>query len=281
MDVELRGRLYVRSVPKREAIQNRQWIRSDRGFDFVAPNGGVIFIHIQAAGFQPRTLLLNRRLGSAELYDEQSLPLRSPVRIELQPIRSEGESGPVGRAFSIDSSRGISFDTQLITSLPLPLFRNPDVLLGLAPGFAQPPLDTFATVGPSFAPGIGTAVSFAINGLRARDNDFTIDGSDYNDEEFGVRRQGFITPFPQSIDICIDYYQAVTANGDARDMVARWARGYKCTLESWRSKAALKCIRARQERRTRCQRLFPDEHSRLPRQVPAIDTCHHGWVAGR
>jgi hypothetical protein len=189
-------------------------IRSEQGFDFVAPADGVIFIHIDAAGFHSRTLLLNRRHGSAELYDEESVSLRRPVRIELQPIRPEVDAGPKSRAFSLDSSRGISFDTQVITSLPLPLFRNPDVLLELSPGFAEPP-QTLFTVGPSLSPGIGTAGSFAINGIRARDNNFTVDGSDYNDEEFGVRRQGFITPFPQPID-SIEYYQAVTANGDAR-----------------------------------------------------------------
>jgi hypothetical protein len=189
-------------------------IRSERGFEFVAPTDGVIFIHIGATGFKSRTLLLNRRRGSAELYDEQSVALRHPARIELQQAKAGLESRPESRVFSLDSSRGISFDTQVITSLPLPLFRNPDLLLELAPGFAQPP-QTFSISGPSLAPGIGTAGSFAINGVRARDNNFTVDGSDYNDEEFGVRRQGFITPFPQPID-SIDYYQAVTANGDAR-----------------------------------------------------------------
>jgi hypothetical protein len=189
-------------------------VRSEQGFDFVAPTDGVIFIHIAAAGFHSRTLLLNKRHGSAELYDEESVSLRRPVRIELQPIRSDVNAGPKTRVFSLDSSRGISFDTQVLTSLPLPLFRNPDVLLELSPGFAKPP-QTFFTFGPSLSPGIGTAGSFAINGVRARDNNFTVDGSDYNDEEFGVRRQGFITPFPQPID-SIEYYQAVTANGDAR-----------------------------------------------------------------
>lgn len=189
-------------------------IRTDQGFDLVAPAGGVTFVHIEAAGFYSRTLLLNKRRGSAELYDEQSVSLRRPVRLVLQRIGSGGEVGPRDRAFSLDSSRGISFDTQVIVGLPLPLFRNPDVLLELAPGFAQPP-QTFDIAGPSFGPGIGTAGSFAINGIRARDNNFTVDGSDYNDEEFGVRRQGFITPFPQPID-SIDYYQAITANGDAR-----------------------------------------------------------------
>ena len=99
----------------------------------------------------------------------------------------------------------------MVSALPLALFRNPDALVGLAPGYAPPP-QGFGSSGPSLSPGIGTIGSFSINGTRSRDNNFTIDGSDYNDEEFGVRRQGFVTPFPQPIDN-IGYYQAVTATG--------------------------------------------------------------------
>ena len=102
----------------------------------------------------------------------------------------------------------------LLAGLPLPVFRNPDVLIGLVPGFAPPP-QTYGISGPSLSPGIGTAGSFSLNGIRSRDNNFNIDRSDYNDEEFGVRRQGFTTPFPQSIE-SISEYQIIAADGDAR-----------------------------------------------------------------
>ena len=38
--------------------------------------------------------------------------------------------------------------------------------------------------------------SFAVNGLRSRANNFTVDGSDNNDEDIGVRRQGFVALIP-------------------------------------------------------------------------------------
>src|SRR4029078_6395588 len=46
----------------------------------------------------------------------------------------------------------------------------------------------------------GSSGQFSVNGLRSRANNFTIDGSDNNDEEVGVRRQGFTTLVPQSIE---------------------------------------------------------------------------------
>ena len=39
-----------------------------------------------------------------------------------------------------------------------------------------------------------------MNGLRSRANNFTVDASDNNDEDIGVRRQGFFTLVPQPIE---------------------------------------------------------------------------------
>ncbi|MGH9940330.1 MAG: hypothetical protein ACREAM_29155, partial [Blastocatellia bacterium] len=50
---------------------------------------------------------------------------------------------------------------------------------------------------------------FAINGLRSRGNNFTVDGSDNNDEDIGVRRQGFFALVPQPIET-IREYQIIT-----------------------------------------------------------------------
>ena len=47
---------------------------------------------------------------------------------------------------------------------------------------------------------MGTAGQFSVNGLRSRGNNFTIDGSDNNDEDIGVRRQGFTALVPQPIE---------------------------------------------------------------------------------
>ena len=114
----------------------------------------------------------------------------------------------------VDTSRRIFLESELIDQLPLGLFTNPDVVVSLAPGYAPPP-EAFGHIGPSLSPGIGTPGAFSLNGIRSRENNFNIDGSDYNDEEFGVRRQGFVTSFPQPLDSIMEY-QAVTAAADAR-----------------------------------------------------------------
>src|SRR5215470_7433615 len=54
--------------------------------------------------------------------------------------------------------------------------------------------------GPGVGFGIGTAGEFSVNGARARSNNFTIDGSDNNDPDVGVRRQGFVALVPQPIE---------------------------------------------------------------------------------
>src|SRR5207245_9918928 len=45
--------------------------------------------------------------------------------------------------------------------------------------------------------------------LRSRANNFTVDGSDNNDEDIGVRRQGFVALVPQPIE-SIQEYQVIT-----------------------------------------------------------------------
>ena len=194
-------------VPPLNAVQHGE-------ASYKANESDAIFITIEARGMQSRTLLLYGRGCEAELYDEGSNPLGYDAQITMTPETSSAKETLDEGSFSIESARRVNFDANLISALPLALFRNPDALLGLAPGYAPAP-QGFGSSGPSLSPGIGTIGSFSINGTRSRDNNFTIDGSDYNDEEFGVRRQGFVTPFPQPID-SIGYYQAVTANGDAR-----------------------------------------------------------------
>ena len=51
--------------------------------------------------------------------------------------------------------------------------------------------------------------SSAVNGLRSRANNFTVDGSDNNDEDIGVRRQGFLALVPQPVE-SIKEYQVTT-----------------------------------------------------------------------
>lgn len=90
-----------------------------------------------------------------------------------------------------------------IRSLPLggtTLTRTFDELAFLVPGVAPPPQAIGNTVGPGVGGGVGTSGQFSVNGLRSRANNFTVDGSDNNDEDIGVRRQGFFTLVPQPIE---------------------------------------------------------------------------------
>ena len=101
---------------------------------------------------------------------------------------------------SNNASRGGYFNERELVSLPWQGIRTFDALAFLVPGVAPPPQHIGTSVGPGIGPGVGTAGEFSVNGLRSRSNNFTIDGSDNNDEEVGVRRQGFTSLVPQSIE---------------------------------------------------------------------------------
>ncbi len=99
-----------------------------------------------------------------------------------------------------NASRRANFDARMLLGPPLPGTRTFDSLALLAPGVAPPPDAIGKTVGPGIGPGVGTSGQFSVNGLRSRANNFTIDGSDNNDDDIGVRRQGFTSLLPQSIE---------------------------------------------------------------------------------
>jgi hypothetical protein len=92
--------------------------------------------------------------------------------------------------------------------LPLRGGRSFDQLALLSPGVLRVPFT--GGEGPAVGIGVGTAGQFAVNGLRGRSNNFTVDGSDNNDEDIGVRRQGFVALAPQSIE-SVQEFQVVTA----------------------------------------------------------------------
>ncbi|MFY9557417.1 MAG: carboxypeptidase-like regulatory domain-containing protein [Blastocatellia bacterium] len=101
-----------------------------------------------------------------------------------------------------DAARGGNFNELQVSSLPLGGavdMRTFDEYALLLPGVAPPPY-TPGVRGPGVGFGVGTAGQFSVNGLRARSNNFTVDGSDNNDPDFGVRRQGFIALVPQSVE---------------------------------------------------------------------------------
>ena len=83
--------------------------------------------------------------------------------------------------------------------------RSFDELALFTLGVTSPPLTIGSIAGPGVGPGVGSAGQFAANGLRSRANNFTVDGSDNNDEDIGVRRQGFFSLVPQSIESVQEY----------------------------------------------------------------------------
>lgn len=99
-----------------------------------------------------------------------------------------------------NASRTQHFDSRQLLTLALPGIRTFDDLAFLAAGVAPPPMAIGNSVGPGVGAGVGTTGQFAVNGIRSRANNFTIDGSDNNDDDIGVRRQGFTSLVPQSIE---------------------------------------------------------------------------------
>ena len=119
---------------------------------------------------------------------------------------------------TLDAQRGGGFVEEEIVNLPLggtTLTRTFDELALLMPGVALPPQNLGSGAGPGVGAGVGTSGQFAVNGLRSRANNFTVDGSDNNDEDIGVRRQGFLALVPQPIE-SVSEYQVITLLAPAR-----------------------------------------------------------------
>ena len=113
---------------------------------------------------------------------------------------------------TLDARRSGSFGENEVTALPLggtTFTRSFDELALLLPGVAPPPQTLGSVAGPGQGAGVGTSGQFSVNGLRSRANNFTVDGSDNNDDDIGVRRQGFLSLVPQPIE-SIREYQAIT-----------------------------------------------------------------------
>jgi len=111
-----------------------------------------------------------------------------------------------------DSRRGGAFTDVEVQSLLLggvTLTRTFDELALYLPDVALPPQTLGGGSGPGVGAGVGTSGQFSANGLRSRANNFTVDGSDNNDEDIGVRRQGFFALVPQPVE-SVKEYQVIT-----------------------------------------------------------------------
>lgn len=170
------------------------------------PEDGAYLFSVVLDGFEPfiRTL-------------DEAIALPKPANDEATITLAREDELSKQKEFlleTLEATRRHIFRPDVMQALPLRGTRSFDEFALLAPGVLPPP-ETFGKVGPGVSSGVGTAGQFSVNGLRSRENNFTIDGSDNNDEDIGTRRQGFIMTVPQPVE-SIHEMQVITALGDTR-----------------------------------------------------------------
>jgi hypothetical protein len=196
---------------------------------------GVYKISVASAGYETREVLQTLKIS----YTGEVVPV--PVALDPAtpgatptPTPAPGATpgptpapSPALRAEDTDLRAGIggtdgarrgSFSVSEAGGLPLggvTTTRTFDELALLTPGVAPPPPTRGSGAGPGVGAGVGTSGQFAVNGLRSRANNFTVDGSDNNDEDIGVRRQGFVALVPQPIE-SIQEYQIIAGLAPAQ-----------------------------------------------------------------
>src|SRR5688572_26109900 len=180
---------------------------------------GVYRVRVSTPGYQTRDVL--QRLKITYTGEVVPVPVAlDPLPATVTPTATPSPSVTLGvedtevRSSIVrsDGRRSGSFNEEEVSTLPLGAttrIRTFDELALLLPGVAPPPQTLGSVAGPGVGPGVGSAGQFAVNGLRSRANNFTVDGSDNNDEDIGVRRQGFVALIPQPIE-SIKEYQAIT-----------------------------------------------------------------------
>ncbi len=189
---------------------------------------GIYTIRVAAPGFQTREVqqrLFITRTGEvvpvpvalepdtpASATATPTPAIGAPTPTPANVVQNDEETDIRARINAGDGQRGGSFTEEEVSTLPLgatSFVRSFDELALLLPGVAPPPQTLGSVAGPGVGAGVGSAGQFAVNGLRSRANNFTVDGSDNNDEVIGVRRQGFVALVPQPIE-SIKEYQAIT-----------------------------------------------------------------------
>jgi hypothetical protein len=140
-------------------------------------------------------------------------PLPEP-QLAAQPVGSSAEPDAALMVNATNAMRGGNFNEYQLQALPLPGIRTFDSLALLVPGVAEAPQTLSTVAGPGIGAGLGTAGQFSVNGMRGRANSFMMDGSDNNDQDVAVRRQGYLSLAPQSIE-SVQEFQISTMLWDA------------------------------------------------------------------
>jgi hypothetical protein len=147
--------------------------------------------------------------GASMIRDVTKGPMVFSLRPPQTPVSAPVPLAGLTSMVSLrDWALRFNFDSSIVSVLPLRGGRTFDQLAFFAPGVARAPFTPGE--GPAVGIGVGSIGQFSANGLRSRSNNFTVDGSDNNDEDIGVRRQGFVALVPQSTE-SIDEFQVMTA----------------------------------------------------------------------
>jgi Carboxypeptidase regulatory-like domain/TonB-dependent Receptor Plug Domain len=176
---------------------------------------GIYKIRVAAQGFEAKEVLQRlfvKKTGEVVPVPVQLDPAGAVSATAAVPPLTEADTDIRARINTSDGQRGDSFTEAEVVSIPLSettSVRSFDDLATLSPGVAAPPQAIGNVAGPGVGAGVGSAGQFSVNGLRSRANNFTVDGSDNNDEDIGVRRQGFVALIPQPIE-SIEEYQITT-----------------------------------------------------------------------
>ena len=139
----------------------------------------------------------------ANTVNPDSAVTQQPSTGQTPPDVQEVDAGKaIAVVHTVAADRTSNVTERQIGSLPLggaTYMRTFDEFALLVAGVAPPPY-TPGVRGPGVGFGIGTAGQFTVNGMRARSNNFSVDGSDNNDPDVGVRRSGFVALVPQSLE---------------------------------------------------------------------------------
>ncbi|HWP44225.1 MAG TPA: carboxypeptidase-like regulatory domain-containing protein [Blastocatellia bacterium] len=196
---------------------NTRATTTDASGSYVMPFLPVAVYSITASldGYRDGTVQARVPLNATTEIKAPDITLRAPssppVTTPATPATSPADSDFTTLLNKTSPARGGNLPRVQVESLPLggtTDMRSFDELALLLPGVLPPPY-TPGVRGPGVGFGIGTAGQFSVNGLRARSNNFTVDGSDNNDPDVGVRRQGFVILVPQSIE-SIEEFQVST-----------------------------------------------------------------------
>lgn len=178
---------------------------------------GVYRIRVTATGYEPREVLQRLKITyTGEVVPVpvalDPVPVAPPPIVAPTPAPAPEDTDVRSSIITTDARRSGSFTEEEVSTLPLgaaTFARTFDELALLLPGVLPPPQTLGSVAGPGVGPGVGSAGQFSVNGLRSRANNFTVDGSDNNDEDIGVRRQGFVALVPQPIE-SVQEYQVIT-----------------------------------------------------------------------